>query len=151
MPTNNGLSWFQSGAKRISQPSTVGLNLHLLKPPGNKQQQESDRFPLKPTGEIKKHILNQMEALALRKPKPRFPSKRSTAASPPRASRPPRGAGPGSGPPGSPRSRLASEACGDWAVVVKNRVTPKWDPGKWKHGLQPLRSISWWLNFDPYR
>ena len=34
------------------------------------------------------------------------------------------------------------------AVVVKNRVTPNWNPSKWKHGPKP--SVSWWLNFDPY-
>ena len=22
-------------------------------------------------------------------------------------------------------------------AVVKNRLTPKWHPGKWKHGLKP--------------
>ena len=25
---------------------------------------------------------------------------------------------------------------------------PKWNPGKWKHGLK--RAVPWWLNFDPY-
>ena len=29
---------------------------------------------------------------------------------------------------------------------VKNKH-PKWNPGKWKHGLQPA---VFWLNFDPY-
>ena len=31
-----------------------------------------------------------------------------------------------------------------WA---KNRY-PKWNPGKWKHGLKP--AVPWWFNFDPY-
>ena len=31
---------------------------------------------------------------------------------------------------------------------VKNRVTPKWNPGEWKHGLKP--AVPWWLNFDSY-
>ena len=38
--------------------------LHLLKSPGKKEKKHissSDRFPSKPTGENKKHILNQME------------------------------------------------------------------------------------------
>ena len=26
--------------------------------------------------------------------------------------------------------------------------TPKWNPGKWKHGPKP--AVPWWLNFDPY-
>ena len=41
--------------------------------------------------------------------------------------------------------------CTDMAVVVKNRVTPKWLALVfWKEGHSNLRSISWWLNFDPY-
>ena len=32
-------------------------------------------------------------------------------------------------------------------VWVKYRVSPKWIPGKWKHG-QP--AVPWWFNFDPY-
>ena len=32
-------------------------------------------------------------------------------------------------------------------VWVKHRVTPKWGPGKWKHGLKPAVS---WIDFDPY-
>ena len=31
---------------------------------------------------------------------------------------------------------------------VKNRVTPKWHPGKWKQWRKPV--IPWWFNFDPY-
>ena len=30
---------------------------------------------------------------------------------------------------------------------VKNRY-PKWNPGKWKHGLEP--AVPWWFIFDPY-
>ena len=30
---------------------------------------------------------------------------------------------------------------------VKNRY-PKWNPGKWKHGLKA--AVPWWFNFDPY-
>ena len=26
---------------------------------------------------------------------------------------------------------------------VKNMVTPKWNPGKWKQGLKP--AVAWWL------
>ena len=29
---------------------------------------------------------------------------------------------------------------------VKNRY-PKWNPGKWKHGLEP--AVPWWFYFDP--
>ena len=25
---------------------------------------------------------------------------------------------------------------------------PKWNPGKWKHGLKP--AVPWWFHFDPY-
>ena len=34
---------------------------------------------------------------------------------------------------------------------VENRVTPKWNPGKWKHGLKSAGPG--WSNFDscPYR
>ena len=32
-----------------------------------------------------------------------------------------------------------------WRV---NRVTPKWNPGKWKHGQKPV--VFWRFNFDPY-
>ena len=31
----------------------------------------------------------------------------------------------------------------------KKQGTPRWNPGKWKHGHSILRSNSW-LNFDPY-
>ena len=31
---------------------------------------------------------------------------------------------------------------------VKNRVPPKWNPGKWKQGLKP--AVPCWFNFDPY-
>ena len=31
---------------------------------------------------------------------------------------------------------------------VKNRVTPKWKPGKYKHGLKP--AVLWECNFDPH-
>ena len=30
---------------------------------------------------------------------------------------------------------------------VKNQY-PKWNPGKWKHGLKPV--VPWWFYFDPY-
>ena len=29
----------------------------------------------------------------------------------------------------------------------KNRY-PKWNPGKWKHGLKP--AVPWWISVDPY-
>ena len=38
-------------------------------------------------------------------------------------------------------SRLTSD------LRIKNRY-PKWNPGKWKHGLKP--GLPWWFNFDPY-
>ena len=31
---------------------------------------------------------------------------------------------------------------------VKNRVTPKWNPSKWKHGQKLV--VFWQFNFDPY-
>ena len=34
---------------------------------------------------------------------------------------------------------------GKWQWV-KNRY-PKWNPGKWKHGLKS--AVPWWFNFDP--
>ena len=34
------------------------------------------------------------------------------------------------------------------AVGVVKQMYPKWNPGKWKHGLQS--AVLWWLNFDPY-
>ena len=38
----------------------------------------------------------------------------------------------------------------DVAVVGKNGVSTKMGcPGRWTHGRFNLRSISWWLNFDP--
>ena len=40
--------------------------------------------------------------------------------------------------------RLAPETT--W-LRVKNRY-PKWNPGKWKHGLTP--AVPWWFSFDPY-
>ena len=33
-------------------------------------------------------------------------------------------------------------------VWVKNRGTPKWNPGKWKQRLKP--AVPWWLYFDPH-
>ena len=30
----------------------------------------------------------------------------------------------------------------------QSRLTPKWNPGKWKHGPKPL--FPWWFYFDPY-
>ena len=39
-------------------------------------------------------------------------------------------------------------ACGVLCVWVTNRVTPKWNPGKWKHGLKP--AVPWWFYLDPY-
>ena len=32
-------------------------------------------------------------------------------------------------------------------VWVENRY-PKWNPGRWKHGLKP--AVVWWFHFDPY-
>ena len=49
------------------------------------------------------------------------------------------------------QARVQERFCGDWgngghanlhglphvAVVVKNGVTPNWNPGKWNQGLKP--------------
>ena len=33
-------------------------------------------------------------------------------------------------------------------LALGQKVYPKWNPGKWKHGLNP--AVPWWFNFDPY-
>ena len=44
------------------------------------------------------------------------------------------------------RRGLQAQMVHRW-LWVKDRY-PKWNPGKWKHGLKPV--VSWWFNFDPY-
>ena len=34
-------------------------------------------------------------------------------------------------------------------LALGQKVYPKWNPGKWKHGLKPV-VVPWWFNFDPY-
>ena len=46
-----------------------------------------------------------------------------------------------------PNFCLAQNSTAPKWLWVKKRF-PKWNPGKWKHGLKP--AVSWWFNFDPY-
>ena len=41
---------------------------------------------------------------------------------------------------------LSADRKKSW-LRVKNGY-PKWNPGKWKHGLKP--AVPWWFNFDPH-